>query len=261
MSQFISFRNTKLHFTVTGDGHVVVLLHGFLMSSNTWTPLIKELNNKYKVVAIDLPGHGKSGSLKTVHSMPIMADAVHEILVHLNIKQFVMIGHSMGGYVALAYAHKYPEKLNGLVLVNSTAVADTDEKKQKRDQAKAVVKNNKEAFVKVFISNLFRAENRSRLSQKIITIINEALKMKSSAIISALEGMKLRADHLKLFRELPLSKLVIIGKKDTVIPFDLVKDQLKNSDIEMKELPDGHMSYIENYKEFTYILMHFIEKI
>ena len=119
----IQFKNTQISFSDTGKGTVIVLLHGFLENKKMWDFYISEFAKKNRVIAIDLLGHGESECLGYVHSMEDHADAVQAVLSDLRIRKAIFIGHSMGGYVALAFAELYPDNTKGLVLLNSTARA------------------------------------------------------------------------------------------------------------------------------------------
>ena len=107
----LQFKGIDLFYTDQGTGIPVILLHGFLENSTMWDDLTPELSKKYRVICIDLLGHGNTACLGYIHTMELMAEAVEAIIKYLQIKQSVLIGHSMGGYVALAYAEKNPKKV------------------------------------------------------------------------------------------------------------------------------------------------------
>ena len=121
----------------------MVLLHGFLFSSGIWHDLAASLARSYRVICIDLPGHGESGCFGYVHSMELMAQAVKAVLDQLRLKRYVMAGHSMGGYVALAFAELYPDNLRGLALFHCTAYPDTAEKRHERERAANLIAGNR----------------------------------------------------------------------------------------------------------------------
>ena len=130
MENFIQFKGAKIHFTDTRKGRCIVLLHGFLESMEIWNEYVKLLSKRYRVICIDLPGHGKSENIGYVHTMELMADCVKEVLYSLQITKCVMIGHSMGGYVTLAFAEKHERNLRGFALFHSHAAPDSEEKKK-----------------------------------------------------------------------------------------------------------------------------------
>ncbi|MDD7884627.1 alpha/beta fold hydrolase [Flavivirga sp. 57AJ16] len=255
------YKDINVFYTDTGKGHAIVLLHGFLENASMWNTFIPTLSKKNRVICIDLLGHGKTDCLGYIHSMELMADAVQVVLKHLRIRRSTFIGHSMGGYVALAFAEKNPDELKGLCLMNSTASADTIEKKKNRDRAIIAVKQNHKMFIRMAISNLFRPKNRVIFSEKIKQLKKEALKMPLQGIVASLEGMKIRKDREALLHFTPFKKMLIIGRKDPVLDYNSLISQTKNTTVDVVEFPDGHMSHIENESEFLHIIMHFVENI
>ena len=115
----ITYKNTKISFTDEGKGTAVVLLHGFLENKTMWKAFVPELSKKYRVITVDLLGHGETECLGYVHAMEDQADMLFALLLHLKIRKVVLVGHSMGGYVALAFAELYPDYMKGLFLLNS----------------------------------------------------------------------------------------------------------------------------------------------
>jgi pimeloyl-ACP methyl ester carboxylesterase len=212
-------------------------------------------------MSIDLLGHGLSECAGYVHSMEEQAEMVAAVLSHLKIKKAVFIGHSMGGYVALAFAELYAEQVKGLVLLNSTSRADSAEKKHNRDRAIKAVKQNYINFVKLSITNLFYEENRTLLINEIEKVKEEALKTPLQGIIAAQEGMKMRKDREVLLHFASYPKLLILGRKDTVLNFEETIAQIENTDVELIAFPYGHMSHIENKEELLTVLLAFFKKI
>ena len=104
------FKKSSIHYSVTGKGKCIVLLHGFLLNTDIWSDLIPLFSKKNKIIAIDIPGHGKSDCIEEICTMELMADIVNFILVENNLKTTSLIGHSMGGYVSLAFLEKYQSK-------------------------------------------------------------------------------------------------------------------------------------------------------
>lgn len=257
----IPYKNTKINYTDTGKGTAVVLLHGFLENLGMWNNYIADISKKNRVICIDLLGHGGSECLGYIHSMEDQADMVHEVLLHLRIRKAIFVGHSMGGYVALAFAEHYPDMMKGLVLLNSTSKADSDERKANRDRAILAVKQNYSAFVRMAISNLFSEDNRELLKDQVEAVKLEALKTPLQGIIAALEGMKIRNDREVLLHFAPYPTLLILGKKDGVLNYEDNIDQIEGSKATLIALPDGHMSHIENEAELKSILLTFFKKI
>ena len=257
----ILHKNTKISYSDTGKGEAVVLLHGFLENQKMWLDLIPELSKKHRVITIDLLGHGESGCLGYVHSMEDNADIVKAVLSKLRIRKAVFVGHSMGGYVALAFAELFPKNVKGLVLQNSTSKADSEERKANRDRAIKAVKQDYTTFVRLSITNLFSEENRKKMIDDIEKVKIEALKTPLQGTVASLEGMKIRKDRESILQSTNFPKLLILGKKDGVLNYEDNLKQIENSNVKLVTLPDGHMSHIENREELKYILLDFLKEI
>jgi len=157
----VEFKNSQINYEVHGEGPALVFLHGFLEELSIWKDLTDKLSDKYKIIAIDLLGHGQSGSVSEIHTMELMAEAVGLVLEVNTIENALVFGHSMGGYVALALAENYPYLVKGICLVNSSALEDSPQKRIDRERAVEAVLENYPLFVSVAIPNLFSEKNRS----------------------------------------------------------------------------------------------------
>lgn len=261
MNQHTHFKNTKISYSDAGKGTAVVLLHGFLENSTMWNYLAPVLAKKNRVVCIDLLGHGATDCLGYVHTMEDMADAVHHVLLELKIRKAVFVGHSMGGYVALAFAELYPEIMKGLVLLNSTSRADSDERIANRTRAIKAVKQNYVAAVRMSIANLFSEENREKLIDQIEWVREEALQTPLQGIIAAQEGMKLRKDREVLLHFAPYPILLILGKKDPVLNYTENLEQIEGTNVKLITFNDGHMSHLENKTDLEKVVLGFLKKI
>ena len=257
----IDYKNTKISYSDTGKGNAVVLLHGFLENQTMWQNLVPELRQKHRVITIDLLGHGESGCLGYIHSMEDNAEIVHSVLSKLRIRKAIFIGHSMGGYVALAFAELYPATIKGLVLLNSTSKADSEERKVNRSRAIKAVKKDYIGFVRLSIANLFNPDNRERLVDEIEKVRAEALKTPLQGIVASLEGMKIRKDRETLLRSATYPILFILGKKDPVLNYEDGLKQIENTTAKLATFPDGHMSHIENREELKNVLLDFFKGI
>lgn len=252
-------KNIPVNYNDSGKGTTIVLLHGFLENSHMWDALSPVLEKKYRVVTIDLLGHGGTGCLGYVHTMEDNADVVHTVLTFLKIKKAIFTGHSMGGYVALAFAELYPDMVKGIALMNSTSRADSDERKANRDRAIAAVKQNHGNFIRISITNLFSEDNRTRLAPEIERVKEEALKTPLQGIVASLEGMKIRKDREVLLHFAPYPILLILGKKDEVLKYDETAPQIEGTNVELVTFPDGHMSPIENQAALEKTMLAFLK--
>ena len=255
----ISYKNGSIFYEVTGNGKPVVFLHGFLEDHTMWGAITSELSINNRVIAIDLLGCGNTDVFEETHTMEMMAEAVHFVLEHLTIAHASFVGHSMGGYVALAFAEMFPEKVEKLCLLTSTPEADSDERRNNRDRAIHAVTQNKGSFVRWSIENLFDPKNRNSLREEIEHAKQQALKTSTEGIVAALKGMKIRKDRTRIFKGLDTNKLMIIGKHDLVLDAsDLTALALKLG-IPVKVLDGGHMLHIENREEHNKIIKNFVD--
>ena len=260
MKQII-YKNTVISYSDIGKGTVVVLLHGFLENKKMWKDLVPSLAEKNRVISIDLLGHGETDCLGYIHSMEENAEIVNAILSHLRIRKAIFIGHSMGGYVALAFAELHLNRVKGLILLNSTALEDSVERKINRDRAIKAVKQNYINFVRMSIANLFSENNRDRLKNEIENVKLEGLKTPLQGIIASLEGMKIRKDRQFILKETDFPKLLILGEKDGVLLYKDNASQIEATNTELISFPDGHMSHIENKEELEKVIASFLRKI
>ena len=260
MNQII-YKNTKISFTDDGKGTAVVLLHGFLENKTMWDKYVSALSKNHRVITIDLLGHGETECLGYVHTMEDQADMIFAVLISLRIRKIVLVGHSMGGYVALAFAELYPDNVKGLFLLNSTSRADSDERKINRDRAIKAVKQNYTNFVRISITNLFSEDNREVFAKEIEKVKLQALKTPLQGIVASLEGMKIRKDREVLLHFAPYLIQLVLGEKDGVLIYDDTIDQIEGTKVELTTFPDGHMSHIENEKELKIVLLEFLKKL
>jgi pimeloyl-ACP methyl ester carboxylesterase len=238
-----------------------VLLHGFLENKTMWDKYVSALSKSHRVISIDLLGHGETECLGYVHTMEDQADVIFAVLISLRIRKIVFVGHSMGGYVALAFAELYPDYVKGLFLLNSSSRADSDERKINRDRAIKAVKQNHTNFVRISIINLFSEDNREVLAKEIEKVKLQALKTPLQGIVASLEGMKIRKDREVLLHFAPYPIQLVLGKKDGVLIYDDTIDQIEETKVELTTFPDGHMSHIENEKELKIVLLEFLKKV
>lgn len=257
----LSYKNLEIIYTDTGKGTAVVLLHGFLENQKMWSCIFSNFSAKYRIITLDLLGHGSTGCLGYVHTMEDNARMLRAVILHLGIRKAIFVGHSMGGYVALAYAELFPQNMKALVLLNSTAKEDSEDRKQNRIRAVNAVKSNHTTFIRLSIANLFSEENRNNLNQELNNVVQEALQTPLQGIIASLEGMKIRKDRVNLIHDSKFPVLLVLGKKDPVLNYNDTIEQIKNSKIQLETLPDGHMSHIENKEALKTILLHFFKSV
>ena len=259
MQKSISFKKATISFSDIGKGTAVVLLHGFLENTSMWKDVIPQLSKRNRVIAVDLLGHGKSDCLGYVHSMELFAESVAAVLKHLRIRKCVIIGHSLGGYVALAFAEKYPQKIKGMCLMNSTAIEDDAERKTLRLRANKMIQKNFENMVRMSFSNLFGEKSRSLFKVEMKAALQEALKTPIQGYIAGQEGMRIRPNRTAVLTENNFKKLIIIGEKDPVLDLETSLNEAKKTNSEVLVFPEGHMSHIENAPTLNLALTSFVK--
>ena len=224
-----------------------------------WDDYALELNKRYRVVCIDLLGHGQTDCHGYVHSMEDMAGAVNAVLKHLNVRRYIMIGHSMGGYVALAYGELFPDNLIGLGLFYSTAQEDSDEKKELRLRAIDAVKSHKKTFLKTSIQNLFYPENVQTYTSEIENLVSDALQLSTQGIAAALMGLRERPNREVLLHFGPYAVLIINGRRDGLIPIKFMEAQMKLPRVTHSLITEnGHMGHIEDRDACLKMIKRFI---
>jgi len=259
MEKQLKVKNHTVNYSVLGSGPALVLLHGFLESMAIWDDFANALSKTNKVITIDLPGFGKTDIFSENHSMELMADTVEAVLENENIKYCLLAGHSMGGYVSLAFANKYAHRLKGLVLFHSHAAADDEQVRINRDRTIEIVKKNHKDFIAGFIPLLFAEQNIEKFAGKIEELKSISLKTSAEGVTAALAGMRDREDHTALLKQLDIPVLFIVGKQDSRIPIEKILPQIalpKHAEaLILDEV--GHMGFVEARKQTLRTLAHF----
>lgn len=254
----LEHKGTPIFYSDQGKGSVVVLLHGFLENSTMWKNVADELSLQHRIICIDLLGHGQTGCLGYVHSMEQMAEAVYAVLKTLQLRRFTFIGHSMGGYVALAFAEKYPTMIKGICLMNSTAQADSQERQELRLRANKMAQTNFENIIRMSVGNLFRKESLNLFSDEVASVKTEALKTPLQGYMAANEGMRIRPNLVSTLHNID-KVYYVIGKFDPVININSVIKEAQSVNAKYVVLEGGHMSHIENAEELLNALRIFVK--
>lgn len=264
MISTVGYKNSFIRYSDLGEGDAVVLLHGYLESLEIWNGYADDLAKDYRVICVDLPGHGRSGIYSTQDTMAIMADAVKHVLDFLGIGRVVVIGHSMGGYATLAFEDYYPEVTIGFVLFHSHALADTEEKKLNRDREIELVRaGKKNQFIQINIPNAFAEDNQEAFSREIEWAKEIALATPDQGIILALEGMKARPDRREVIQKSTDPLLIVAGRKDYYIPFEIYEQHFqlaRNTETLILE-NSGHMGFIEEKEKSLEGVRNFLSRI
>ncbi|WP_185862048.1 alpha/beta hydrolase [Blattabacterium cuenoti] len=254
----------KINFKIEGEGVPIVLLHGFMESLEIWNDIYSDITKKYKVLSIDFPGHGKSifTTKKNIFTMESIAEMVKIIMDKKNMQKAIFVGHSMGGYVALALAEKYPEIFLGLCLLHSTAESDSIEKKKHRLQSIQLAIKNYPLFVSISMNKLFHPKKLYSLQEKITFVKKIAFSTSINSVISFLKGMLIRKNRTFLLKNTSIPKLYIIGLYDLILDAKKIREEAKSGNsTNFIEIDTGHMGHIEKPKKIIKILENFIDSI
>ncbi len=255
----ILFKDTVIHTAVYGSGSPVILLHGFLENHQIWQPFIPELEKKHQVICPDLYGHGKTAGLGKITSMRDFAGLVNAVLEVLKVREAAFIGHSMGGYITMAITELFPEKVERLMLVNSSPAADSAVRRKERDQVTRVVQEHPKVFVKNAVTNLFAQKSRVQFKDKLLWLIKEASAMQVVDIVNSVQGMKVRKDRTDVLRSFSGQKAIIAGEKDTLIPLATLRQISQETQSPLTVFSGGHMSYIEQFEGVQNTISSFLE--
>ena len=248
------YHNTPIHYHKQGTGPVIVMLHGFLESSSMWQKIAAVLAKENTTLMIDLPGFGQSGMLEKTHTMENMAIMACELLAFENFQSATLLGHSMGGYVALAFGELFPEKIEKLILLNSSPSPDSISRKENRNRALTIINKNKAAFITMAIGNLFTVEEKSRHTLAIKGLKNEALHHSVNGITAAIKAMRDRKDRTTILKNLPCEKHIIAGRLDLIIPLKDIVPLSKQTKTTLHATDSGHMSWLTNGQEVIALL-------
>lgn len=208
-----------------GKGDTVVLIHGYCEDKSLWHFHANHLAEHYRVICVDLPGFGESDLLENT-SMESFAASVYELLCYLQVSLCTMVGHSLGGYVTLAFAEKYPELLTGFGLFHSTAFADSKEKQESRNKTiDFIERKGVELFATAFVPPLFHLSNRSGLEETIKEVTTVARHTSKEAIIATAKAMRDRRDRTDILETSKVPVLFIAGNDDQAVPIEATKSQ------------------------------------
>ena len=242
----IAVNGINLAYSRRGKGAPVMLVHGFPLDSTSWNETALLLENKFDIILPDLRGFGKSTTVETQYTVSDMADDLAGLLDHLGIEKIAVAGHSMGGYVALAFAKKYPQRVSALSLISSQAAADTPERKEGRYKTAADVAEKGVGVVVESMAPKLSADTRVQ------AFVRDLMSQQSkSAMIGALKAMAEREDYLSFLSQCNLPIVLIHGNEDALISVDRSKEiKAAVPSAHFVELQGaGHMPMMEFAKE------------
>ena len=260
MNKFLLYQNKKIFYRIIGSGNPVVLIHGFGEDGEVWKNQIEFLKDRYQLIIPDLPGSGQSEMIDDM-SIEGMAEVIHSIIHEENIEACPVIGHSMGGYITLAFAEKYWNHLTAFGLFHSSAFADSEEKKATRRKGiEFIIQSGAFEFLKTATPNLFSPQTKDEKPELIEEQIAAAHNFSSAALVSYYEAMIKRPDRTDILRKATVPVLFTMGKYDNAIPLE---DGLKQCHLPEKSYihilqKSGHMGMLEEADESNRLLEKFL---
>ena len=262
MIKSIIYQDKNLSYQVFGSGPTVVLIHGFGEDGDVWKNQISFLQPSFHLIVPHLPGSGSSGIIDDM-SMEGLAESIYFILKEEGVEKCCMIGHSMGGYVTLAFAEKYASCLDSFGLFHSTAFADNEEKKLSRKKGiQKIEENGAIPFLHDFVPNLYGPTTKT-VNQTIIDDHLKAVSYFTKAALSAyFQSMMERPDRTNVLKQNKIPVLFVLGRNDAAIPFNDVLRLASMPDISYIHILEqsGHMGMIEEPEKSNVLLYNFLLK-
>ncbi|WP_424767958.1 alpha/beta fold hydrolase [Paenibacillus sp. sgz302251] len=246
-----------------GISETVVLLHGYCGSSAYWESIVETLEQSVRVIAPDLRGHGYSSAPDNeTYTMEMYADDLAHMLIQLQIHNAIVLGHSLGGYITLAFAEQYAKKLSGFGLIHSTALEDSDTAKQNRDKAvTALEENGVVAFVDGLVPKLFAPGNVEAMAEEIERGKLIGYGTSRQGAIGTARGMKARANRTKVIESANLPVILVAGLNDKIIPVESAFAAVNDNTVKVELDSAGHMGMIEQPKELIAAILGFVNKV
>jgi pimeloyl-ACP methyl ester carboxylesterase len=237
-------KEVQISYTDIGIGNIVVLLHGFGEDERIWQQQTQYLAQYFRVIVPNIPGSGSSTLLKEqVASIEDYAICIHQLLENILLDsdtKITLLGHSMGGYIALAFAKLFPQKLNGFGLIHSTAFADSEEKKQVRLRGiEAIKQYGAYSFLKTTIPNLFATGFKQKFPQLVDELIEQSMQFTEAALEQYYFVMMNRTDTTDVLKQAQVPVLFVMGTEDIAAP---IKDVLQQCCLPQQ----SHINILEN---------------
>ncbi|MBS1946350.1 MAG: alpha/beta hydrolase [Bacteroidetes bacterium] len=262
--------NSKIFYRKKGKGPTVALIHGFAEDGTIWDKQVAFLQNHFQLIIPDLPGSGRSAATGQqisnifYRSIDGYATIIKQVLDKEQISYCVMAGHSMGGYITLAFAEKYAATLAAFVLFHSTAYADSDEKKAARKKSIQFIKKNGAAeFIKLSSPNLFSAYNQRHHPDLVRNLVSRYDNFSAGSLVSYYEAMIHRPDRTDLLKNFQRPVQFIIGEGDNAVPLEQSLKQCHLPKITYIHILEntGHMGMWEASDAVNKLLLGFVNQV
>ncbi|MBD8499399.1 alpha/beta fold hydrolase [Paenibacillus arenosi] len=251
-----------LHIGDSGKGEAVILLHGFCGNKQYWSDVVPHLQQQYRVITPDLRGHGKSTAPKGAYTIEQMADDIIVLADKLKLDKFVLLGHSLGGYVTLSVAQRFAHRLHGFGLIHSTGYADSEQAKEnrlkavERIQAQGIVQ-----FVDELVPKLFNPNKLEQHKESIHKALEIGYHTPPQGAIGAALAMREREDRTAVMTATKLPLLLVAGDQDQIVPAERLFTT-EGSHVQQVLLPDvGHMGMMENPEGMAHAISRFMESL
>jgi 3-oxoadipate enol-lactonase len=257
-----NINGVDLAYTDQGHGTPIVFVHGFPLSRAMWDPQVKVLSGQFRVITLDLRGHGESDAPLWLYTMDQFAQDIKGLLDHLSIQKAVLAGFSMGGYVVFAFYRKYADRVKGLVLADTRPQPDSAEGRAGRfKMAQTAQKDGAGAIADVMLAKLLSPASLQGRSELVQTVRTMMTTIKVPGIAGDLMAMAERPDSVPLLKEISCPTLVIVGELDGLTPpadAKLMADTIRGA--RLQTIPAAaHLSNMEQPEAFNRAVRSFLE--
>jgi pimeloyl-ACP methyl ester carboxylesterase len=270
--KFFIYKGDKIFYRVFGNGQTVILIHGFGEDGNVWKNQIEFLKTDFRLIVPDLPGSGKSEMIEdmTIEGMAevikniIEAESSKALSLGEGLGEVCIVGHSMGGYIVLAFAEKWPGLLNGFGLFHSTSYPDSEEKKEvRRKGIDFMKKHGGFEFLKTSVPNLFSPKTKDEMPELVDEFLNSLRNFSRDALVSYYEAMMQRPDRSAVLKKANVAVLLIAGEYDNAVP---LKDGLELAHLPGKTYfhvlkKSGHMGMLEEAEKTNRLLRNYLKDL
>ncbi len=249
-----------LSYQKHNSGIPILLVHGFCENGKVWNNLLQHLPAEYQYIIPDLPGFGNAEAVENI-SMEFYADYLKQIADKEKLDKFIIIGHSMGGYISLELAHKYPHRINGFGLFHSHAYADNEEQKTTRFKSiEFILKHGAREYINEFTNKLFNSNTPKSIRE---AHVNAIVDTPGEGLINGLKAMAERRDNTEVLKNITVPVLFIFGRHDSLMPPDSMLAQCKLPAISQVDILENsaHMGMLEEAERSAGIIKEYLAMV